>query len=172
MCYVWLIKEFYFHEINQCKPRPGTSGKYAMIATTGRRHKYVNNCVLSEPIKKTFSKWKYFPCFRFTFAKPGAVFRKEDMTIYSKVNYKELLGNRNGLSNIDVLRVNKHYICPPSTASTATNDPVTAIENIRTTDRATFSTGSTVTIEPLLTLMQKVFILYQLIKLLFWEGNI
>ena len=172
MCYVWLIKGFYFYEINQCKPCPSTSGKYGMIATTGRRHKYVNDWVLSEPIKKTSSKWKYFPCFRFTFAKPGAVFRKEDMTIYSKVNYEEVLGNRNGLSNTDVFRVNKHYVCPPSTASTAsttTNDPVTIIENIKTTDRVTSSDGSSVTIESILTLMQAIFILYQLIKLLFWE---
>ena len=89
------------------------------------------------------------------------------MTIYSKVNYKEVLGNRNGLSNIDVFRVNTHYFCPTSTASTTTDDPATIIENIRTTDRATSSNGSTVTIESTLTLMQTIFILYQLIKLLF-----
>ena len=138
-----------------------------MIATTRRRHKYVNNWVLSELSEPRLSKWQYFPCFRFTFAKPGAIFRKEDMTIYSKVNYKEVLGNRNGLSNIDVFRVKTHYVCPTSTASTTTDNPVTIIENIRTTDRATSSNGSTVTIKSTLTLMQTMFILYQLIKLLF-----
>ena len=58
--------------------------------------------------------------FRFAFAKPGAVLRKEDMTIYSKVNYLEVLGNRNGLSDTDVLRVNTHYNCPTATSSTTT----------------------------------------------------
>lgn len=43
--YLWyacLIKDFYFYEINHCKPHPTTSGKYEVIATTRRRHLYFN----------------------------------------------------------------------------------------------------------------------------------
>ena len=43
--YLWdacLIKDFYFYEINHCKPHLTTSGKYEVIATTRRRHRYFN----------------------------------------------------------------------------------------------------------------------------------
>ena len=162
-----------------------------------------------------------FHTFRFTFAKPGAIFRKEDMTIYSRVDYKETLGNRNGLSETDAFRVNKHYNCPitppptttttnsltstttttttetstitstisttittpkpmatdkidtttntsspvitsrPDSGKTTTNEPVTIWESTRTS-----STRSAITREVNLTVTQRIYILYQLIKLL------
>ena len=160
-----------------------------------------------------------FHTFRFTFAKPGAIFRKEDMTIYSRVDYKETLGNRNGLSETDAFRVNTHYNCPttppptttnsptstttttttetstitstisttittpkpmatdkidtttntsspvitsrPDSGKTTTNEPVTIWESTRTS-----STRSAITREVNLTVTQRIYILYQLIKLL------
>lgn len=160
-----------------------------------------------------------FHTFRFTFAKPGAIFRKEDMTIYSRVDYKETLGNRNGLSETDAFRVNTHYNCPttppptttnsptstttttttetstitstisttittpkpmatdkiatttstsspvitsrPDSGKTTTNEPVTIWESTRTS-----STRSAITREVNLTVTQRIYILYQLVKLL------
>ena len=55
----------------------------------------------------------------------------------------------------------------PTTKETTTNEPATSIKNTRTAERVTSSNGSTVTREFTLTLMQTIFILYQLIKLLF-----
>ena len=88
-----------------------------------------------------------FHTFRFTFAKPGAIFRKEDMTIYSRVDYKETLGNRNGLSETDAFRVNTHYNCPTTPPPTTTNSP-TSTTTTPTTETSTITSTISTTITP------------------------
>ena len=86
-----------------------------------------------------------FHTFRFTFAKPGAIFRKEDMTIYSRVDYKETLGNRNGLSETDAFRVNTHYNCPITPPPTTTNS-LTSTTTTTTTETSTITSTISTTI--------------------------
>jgi len=74
------------------------------------------------------------------------------MTLYSRTGSDEKLGSENGLSNMDIIRVNKHYNCPviTTTSTTTTKEPTT------TTTTTKLPTTTTTTKLPTTTTTTKI----------------